>query len=76
MNKPLLLLLLLLLLLILNFIAKSLQPVINVHSSLYAVVNGHLNPSIITGEKVLSRPSFPNPAQVPICSRINSWFRV
>ena len=31
---------------ILKFIAKSLQPVINVHSSLY----GFLNPSIITGE--------------------------
>ena len=35
---------------ILNFIAKSLQPVINVHSSLYTDVNGFLNPSIITGE--------------------------
>ena len=35
---------------VLNFIAKSLQPVINVHSSLYADVNGFLNPSIITGE--------------------------
>ena len=35
---------------ILNFIAKSLKPVINVHSSLYADVNGFLNPSIITGE--------------------------
>ena len=35
---------------ILNFFAKSLQPVINVHSSLYADVNGFLNPSIITGE--------------------------
>ena len=35
---------------ILNFIAKSLQPVINVHSSLYADVNGFLNPSIISGE--------------------------
>ena len=35
---------------ILNFIAKSLQPVINVHSSLYADVNGFLNPSILTGE--------------------------
>ena len=35
---------------ILNFIAKSLQPLINVHSSLYADVNGFLNPSIITGE--------------------------
>ena len=35
---------------ILNFIAKSLQPVINVHSSLYNNVNGFLNPSIITGE--------------------------
>ena len=34
---------------ILNFIAKSLQPVINVHSSLYADVNGFLNLSIITG---------------------------
>ena len=33
-----------------NFIAKSLQPVINVQSSLYADVNGFLNPSIITGE--------------------------
>ena len=33
---------------ILNFIAKSLQPVINVHSSHYADVNGFLNPSIIT----------------------------
>ena len=38
---------------ILNFIAKSLQPVINVHSSLYADVNGFLNPSIITGENYL-----------------------
>ena len=35
---------------ILNFIAKSLQPVINVHSSRYADVNGFLNPSIITGD--------------------------
>ena len=36
---------------ILNFIAKSLQPVINVHSSLYADVNGFLNNnSIIIGE--------------------------
>ena len=35
---------------ILNFIAKSLQPVINVHPSPYAVVNGFLNLSIITGE--------------------------
>ena len=35
---------------ILKFIAKSLQPVFNVHSSLYADVNGFLNPSIITGE--------------------------
>ena len=35
---------------ILNFIAKSLQPVINVHSSLYADGKGFLNPSIITGE--------------------------
>ena len=35
---------------ILNFITKSLQPVINVHSSLYANVNGFLNPSIIAGE--------------------------
>ena len=29
---------------------ESRQPVINVHSSLYADVNGFLNPSIITGE--------------------------
>ena len=35
---------------ILNFIAKSLQPVINVHSSPYADVNGFLNPSIINSE--------------------------
>ena len=35
---------------ILNFIAKSLQPVINVHSSHYAHVNGFLNASIITCE--------------------------
>ena len=35
---------------ILNFFAKSLQPVINVHSSFYADVNGFLIPSIITGE--------------------------
>ena len=35
---------------ILNFIAKSLKPVINVHSSVYADVNGFLNPSIKTGE--------------------------
>ena len=34
---------------ILNFIGKSLQPVINVHSSLYVYVNGFLNPSIMTG---------------------------
>ena len=26
--------------------------------------------------KLSSRSSFPNPVQVPICSRINSWFRV
>ena len=45
---------------ILNFIANSLQPVINVHSTLYADVNGFLNPSIITGENLLSRSSFPN----------------
>ena len=32
---------------ILNCIARSLQPVINVHSSLYADVNGFLNPSLI-----------------------------
>ena len=49
-------LLLLLLLLLLLFIAKSLQPVINVHSSLYAGVNGFLNPSIIAGENY--RPDF------------------
>ena len=35
---------------IFNFIAKSLQPVINVHSSLYADVTGLLNSLIITGE--------------------------
>ena len=35
---------------ILNLTAKSLPPVIDVHSSLYADVNGFLNPSIITGE--------------------------
>ena len=35
---------------ILNSVAKSLQPVINVDSSLYADVNGFLNPSIITAE--------------------------
>ena len=35
---------------ILNFIAKSLQLVINVHSSLYADVKGFLNPSVITGD--------------------------
>ena len=35
---------------ILNFIAKSLQPAITVHFSIYAHVNGFLNPSIITGE--------------------------
>lgn len=35
---------------ILNFIAKSLQPVINVSSSIYPNVTGFLNPSIITGE--------------------------
>ena len=35
---------------ILNFIAKSLQPVINVHSLHYCDVNGFLNPSIITCE--------------------------
>ena len=60
---------------ILNFIAKSLQPVINVYSSLYADVNGFLNPSIITGENC--RPDLLflyNPVQVPTCSRINSWF--
>ena len=33
---------------ILNFVAKSLQPVINVHSSLYVYVIGFLNPSIMT----------------------------
>ena len=35
---------------ILSFIAKSLQPIINVHSSLYADINGFLNPSMTTGE--------------------------
>ena len=56
-KKYILLLLLLLLLLytwrhdsILNFIANSLQPVINDRSSLYADVNGFPSPSIITGE--------------------------
>ena len=43
---------------ILNFIAKSLQPVINVHSSLYADVNGFLNPLIITGENYCPDPSW------------------
>ena len=38
---------------ILNFIAKSLQPVINVHSSLYADVNGFLNPSITQLVKII-----------------------
>ena len=41
---------------ILNFIAKSLQQVINVHSSLYTDVNGFLNPSVITGGN--HRPDF------------------
>ena len=41
---------------ILNFIARSLQPAIDVHSSLYADVNGFLNPSIITGGNY--RPDF------------------
>ena len=35
---------------IINFIAKPLQPVINVHSSLCADVHGFLNPLIITGQ--------------------------
>ena len=35
---------------IVSFIAKSLQPVINDHSSLYADINGFLNPSMTTGE--------------------------
>ena len=61
---------------ILNFIAKSLQPVINVHSSLYADVNGFLNPLIITGGNYRPDLLFLYLAQVPICSRINSWFRV
>ena len=61
---------------ILNFIAKSLQPVINVHSSLYADVNGFLNPLIITGGNYRPDLLFLYPVQVPICSRINSWFRV
>ena len=39
-----------------NFIAKSLQPVINVHSSLYADVNGFPNPSVITAGNY--RPDF------------------
>ena len=42
---------------ILNFIAKSRQPVVNVHSSLYADVNGFLNPLIITGENYCLGPS-------------------
>ena len=37
----------------LNFIAKSLQTVINVHSSLYADVNGFLNPSITQLVKII-----------------------
>ena len=62
---------------ILNFIAKSLQPVINVQSSLYEDVNGFLNPSLrYNWRKLSTRSSFPNPVQVPTCSRINSWFRV
>ena len=35
---------------ILNFIANSLQPVINDRSSLYADDNGFLSPSITTGD--------------------------
>ena len=41
---------------ILNFIAKSLQPVMNVHSSLYTDVNGFPNPSVITAGNY--RPHF------------------
>ena len=41
---------------ILNFMAKSIQPVINVHSSLYAGVHGFLNPSLITGESYRPGP--------------------
>ena len=41
---------------ILNFMAKSIQPVINVHSSLYADVHGFLNPSLITGESYRPGP--------------------
>ena len=61
---------------ILNFIAKSLQPVITVHSSLYADVNGFLNPLIITGENYLPDLLFLIQSKCRICSRINSWFRV
>ena len=46
---------------ILNFIGKSLQPVINVHSSLYDDVNGFMNPSITTGENY--RPDLLVPIQ-------------
>ena len=61
---------------ILNFIAKSLQPVINVHFSLYADVNGFLNPSIIIGENYRPDLLFLIQSKCRICSRINSWFRV
>ena len=62
---------------ILNFIANSLQPVISVHSSLYADGNSFLNPSIITGENYRpDRLFLYNPVQVPTCCRMNSWFRV
>ena len=62
---------------ILNFIAKSLQPVINVHSSLYADVNGFLNPSIITGENY--RPDLLFLIQskcLYVLELTLSWFRV
>ena len=44
---------------ILNFIANSLQPVINDRSSVYADVNGFLSPLIITGDNYRPDLLFP-----------------
>ena len=63
--------------LIVNFIATSLQPVINNHSSLYADVNGFPSPSIITGDTFRSDLlSLPFTCQVPVCLRTHSSFSI
>ena len=58
-----------------NFIAMSLQPVINVRSSLYANVNGFLNPSIITVENYRPDPLFLNQSKCLYVLELTGGFK-